>query len=1105
MTSTITGSNSCGYTPNSRMNSAACVVRNIADSVGDAIFGLSTFALNCSASGCHYSAPAGTYMSRAGCGTQNCNLTVSGYPNPFYGCWDAGPIQVGIRESNAWELRTWGDGSWTSCANPSGLSAPSLGGNELSNVYNTACDGAAVAWTPLAGSLYGTWRYLTNQNATNPSPYRNFNGTGAADPYRACRPVNVILLTDGDETCVDAIGGVTSEPAARNARNITCLRVDMNGDGDTLDPGEFNQDLNADGDCSDANEQTSFKTRVYAIGFGVTAGDTDIENIARSGGSPRNSAGRYGYYASNEAEISTAINNIIRDSQLVELCNGLDDDCDGLIDEDFNLGAACTVSTMACSNSGVFVCDTADRTRAICNATAPVPGVETTQAQCTDGRDNDCDGATDCADPACATQTFCTACTPTAEVCDGRDNDCDGQIDEGGITRPCGSMIGVCSVGTETCQPQAAPQMAGTWGACTGNTGGAEVCDGQDNNCNGVSDEGLTQPCGVNRGQCRQGVQLCLGAGGFGGACIGEVTASAEVCDGIDNDCDGMTDEGIASPGSCGVAGVGICTGGTIQCMGGMFQCVGGTMARPETCNGLDDDCNGVVDDGLPAGATCQPMGMMIPVDAMGRAIGACRLGTQLCRAGATVCDGAIGPAMEICNGIDDDCDGMVDEGLDGSACGVTMGACRAGTRRCVMGRQVCDGEVGPSAEVCDGIDNDCDGETDEGNPGGGGACGMMAGSCSAGVNVCRGGRIVCDGATGSMPEVCDGLDNDCNGMIDDGIPEGGACGSSMGRCMPGVQRCVMGRMVCEGGVGPRAEECNCIDDDCDGMTDETGEGGTALCGGGSVCAGAPSCGCLRPCGSGEFPCPAGRTCQDVGGQRLCVGDPCAGVNCPAGQVCSNGACRGLCDGVTCEAPLVCNPMTGRCVSNDCRTLNNCASNELCIGGRCVMDRCAGVNCPAGQACYDGTCAPSCAGVMCPSGQMCERGVCVGGSTTPCATVTCDANRVCNPATGMCQVSRCGTTNNCARGQTCDPLTGSCVDDSCATVRCPTGQQCTAGQCRMVMTPPVMTTPADRVISSGGGCSVPARGGSSNGMWVVGLALAAIAARRSRRSAEVSR
>jgi hypothetical protein len=1119
MTTNVMGTNSCNYVPNNRMNAAACVVRNIADSTGDGIFGLSTFALSCAAGGCRYSAPPGLFNNREGCGTQSCGTNgtgttnIAGYPGVFHGCFDAGPVQVSIAESNAWELRTWGDGRWTSCANPSGLVAAALGGNELSNQFNTGCPGAAVAWTPLAGSLFGTWRYLANQVPGRPSPYINFNNTGRPDPFRTCRPVNVILLTDGDETCVNSVAGTSSGAAAANARNITCMRVDLNGNGNTNDPGEFNRDLNGDGDCSDVvggvSEQSAFRTRVYSIGFGVTAGDGDIENIARSGGAPDQDPGagtRFGYYANNEAEISRAINNIVRDSQLVELCNGIDDDCDGLIDEDFNIGGACTVTNMACSSPGVFACHPTDRTQAICNAPPIVIGAEMTQAQCTDGRDNDCDGATDCADPACATQAFCSSCTPTAEVCDGRDNDCDGQIDEGMITRPCGSTIGVCRAGTETCVQQMTPQPMGTWGACTGVTGGAEVCDGLDNNCNGVADEGLTRPCGVMRGQCRPGIQLCLGAGGFGGACIGEVGPSAEVCDGVDNDCDGMTDEGIVSAGSCGVAGVGICTGGTIQCMGGMLQCVGGTTARPETCNNLDDDCNGVVDDGLPAGTSCQPTGMMIPVDGMGRAIGACRLGTQACRAGMQVCEGAVGPTMEVCNGVDDNCNGMIDEGLDGTTCGTMLGVCRQGMRRCVMGREVCDGAVLPSEEICDGLDNDCDGETDEGNPGGGGACGPMVGSCMSGVNVCRGGRVVCDGARGPMPEVCDGLDNDCNGMIDDGLMDGAPCGSMVGRCMQGRQRCVMGRMVCEGGIGPRTEECNCQDDDCDGMTDEAGEGGAALCGGGSVCAGAPSCGCLRPCGSGEFPCPPGRACQDVMGQRLCVGDPCTGVTCPMGQVCSNGACRSLCDGVTCESPLVCDPRSGRCVANDCRTLNNCAANELCIAGRCVMDRCATTTCPSGQACVDGTCVASCAMVTCPMGQRCNQmtGMCIASMTDPCAGVMCGGNQVCNPATRMCVLSMCGPQTTCPRGQSCNPLTGACGDDSCATVRCPSGQVCAAGTCREAPRPPVMTVPADRVISSGGGCTIanaPARSSDARSTLVALVAAAAmVAARRTRRT-----
>src|SRR4051794_23237735 len=94
----------------------------------------------------------------------------------------------------------------------------------------------------------------------------------------------------------------------------------------------------------------------------------------------------------------------------------------------------------------------------------------------------------------------------SAEVCDGLDNDCNGLVDDG-LVRNCANG---CGAGTETCQ-------AGTWAGCTAPAVSAEVCDGRDNNCDGTTDEGCvckageTRPCGSTMGACAmsQGSQRC--------------------------------------------------------------------------------------------------------------------------------------------------------------------------------------------------------------------------------------------------------------------------------------------------------------------------------------------------------------------------------------------------------------------------------------------------------------------------------------------------------------------------------------------------------------------------------------------------------------------
>ncbi|NMC69935.1 MAG: hypothetical protein GYA57_07720, partial [Myxococcales bacterium] len=722
--------------------------------------------------------------------------------------------------------------------------------------------------------------------------------------------------------------------------------------------------------------------------------------------------------------------------------------------------------------------------------------------------DNDCDTLTD-------EGGVCTpGCIPSAEICNNRDDDCDGSTDEG-VTRPCGTDVGECVSGTQSC-------TAGAWGPCAGSTGPVpETCNNRDDDCDGRTD-GFTRPCGSSTGVCTPGTQLCT-AGVWSTECVGAYTGGPEVCNLLDDDCDGSTDEG--DPGGGGECGgsVGECLPGTRHCVGGALVCVGGRDPVPEVCNLRDDDCDGSTDEGNPGGgASCYsgPSGT--------EGVGICEGGVVRCLSGALVCDGEVLPAAEDCNALDDDCDTETDEGLDsGATCGTDEGECAAGTSRCVSGAWVCEGEVGPGTETCDLLDNDCDGATDEGNPGGGLPCGWNPadpgvwdlGICEPGISNCVDGAIRCEGMIGPAEEVCNALDDDCNGATDDLPDTGTPCGSDEGECAAGTLRCLDGVMQCTGGRGPTPEVCDCLDNDCDGETDNGAE-----CGGGAACI---DCTCVVPCDPGiELNCPTGRVCEcgvnpenpsacycmpdvEACGDDVCnlcedcIGGACVEVvTCDRCQRCdpATGTCVDLCAGVTCDPGMECE--CGRCEVPDCYSPGHeCPAGTECEGGTCVADPCYEVSCPAPQFCRDGECHDPCeVGDVCDPGQICYDGVCVDD---PCYGVTCDPGEEC--AGGTCS-SACAEVE-CSWPLECDPATGECEEPACWDVRCPEGYDCVNGTCYERWHPADDTDAGDgggeagtgrQVLATGAGgcaCRTTASGGGTGGLWMMLGLVAALAAR----------
>ncbi|PIE19984.1 MAG: hypothetical protein CSA66_01875 [Proteobacteria bacterium] len=553
--------------------------------------------------------------------------------------------------------------------------------------------------------------------------------------------------------------------------------------------------------------------------------------------------------------------------------------------------------------------------------------------------------------------TSCDAVVPVAEVCNGADDDCDGVTDEGDFSEACGGYA---------CGPQGCLTSCASDEDCAPGL----ACDLDDLDEDGRDDECVAT--GADGSRCADGADCDSGYCANGFCCPGP----DGLCCASDADCAALTEAPVCSTtsvvGCSGLQIVGVCNANV---------CYGEQVDTPEGC--VDTLC----EPGACLGAVFSPPHRCDE-------LGAC---TQ---AGPNIeCDDGDPCTFDSCSG-EQGClttprDGVTDVACySGPAETRGVGACQDGLLSCTPGQAPgCKGERLPADEVCDGLDDDCDGDTDEGADAGcwpyrcDGAAGCAdrcedVEDCAAGTFCTNAG--VCDPA-GNPGSPCDGDDQCATDHCDSGVCcEAGACCDDDGDC-DALDALDCSVRTPEGCAGTRTEGvCDLSTFTCGGVT----EPDAAACEG-QVCDPAT---CLGTVSRPASLCAADGACAESGAQTECA---------PYG--CEGGACR-----------------------QSCTEDAHCAPGAVCTSeGTCFGQAPDGAPCGSGAQCASG---------HCDNGYCCDSGVCCA-DVTDCAVF--DEPPVCEDVES-CSGTR--VTGVCAESFQCQAATVSapeaCQGQLCGDVSC---------------------------------------------------------------------